>query len=94
MISDISEADKLQKGEILVVQAANIGWVKIFPKAAAIVTEIGAPLSHAVIIARELGIPTAVSCHGAFDRISDGDRISVDGTLGKVIILERAGEAE
>lgn len=90
VISDISEADRLQKGEILVVQAANIGWVKIFPKAAAIVTEIGAPLSHAVIIARELGIPAAVSCHGAFDRISDGDRISVDGTLGKVFILERA----
>lgn len=94
VISDISEADRLQKGEILVVQAANIGWVKIFPKAAAIVTEIGAPLSHAVIIARELGIPAAVSCHGTFDRISDGDRISVDGTLGKVVILERAGEAD
>ncbi|MDE6745973.1 MAG: hypothetical protein K2J72_04950, partial [Oscillospiraceae bacterium] len=57
VLTSIAEADALEKGEILVVPAANIGWVKTFPKAAAIVTDVGAPLSHAVIVARELGIP-------------------------------------
>ncbi|MGN0665900.1 MAG: PEP/pyruvate-binding domain-containing protein [Huintestinicola sp.] len=89
VLASIDEADSLQKGEILVVPAANIGWVKVFPKAAAIVTDIGAPLSHAVIVARELGIPAAVSCQYASGAIKTGWRIRVDGTSGTVTILER-----
>ncbi|MBQ7783708.1 MAG: phosphoenolpyruvate synthase [Oscillospiraceae bacterium] len=90
VLFSIDEANSLKQGEILVVPAANIGWIKIFPKAAAIVTDIGAPLSHAVIVARELGIPAAVSCQCASGTIKTGDRISVDGTSGKVYILEKA----
>ncbi len=89
VLSSIAEADTLEKGEILVVPAANIGWVKIFPKAAAIVTDVGAPLSHAVIVARELGIPAVVSCACASGTLKTGDKIRVDGTAGKVILLER-----
>ncbi|MBQ7989776.1 MAG: hypothetical protein IJ251_01860 [Oscillospiraceae bacterium] len=89
VLSDIDEADSIEQGEILVVPAANIGWVKVFPRISALVTDIGAPLSHAVIVARELGIPAAVSCQDAASRIVSGDRIRVDGTLGKVYILER-----
>lgn len=88
VLKSIAEADTLEKGEILVVPAANIGWVKIFPKAAAIVTDVGAPLSHAVIVARELGIPAVVSCQCASGVLKTGDKIRVDGTTGKVILLE------
>lgn len=88
VLSSISEADKFQNGEILVVQAANIGWIKLFPKAAAIVTDIGAPLSHAVIVARELGIPAVVSCQCASGVFKTGDKVRVDGTSGIVTLME------
>ncbi|MBQ8781566.1 MAG: hypothetical protein IJZ72_07845 [Oscillospiraceae bacterium] len=87
VLGSIDEADGFEKGEILVVPAANIGWIKIFPKAAAVVTDIGAPLSHAVIVARELGIPAVVSCQCASGVLKTGDRVKVDGTAGKVYIL-------
>ena len=76
-------------GEILVVPAANIGWIKVFPKVSAIVTDIGAPLSHVVIVARELGIPAVVSCQNASGVIKTGDMIKVDGTAGIIILSER-----
>lgn len=87
VLKSYEEADTLCAGEILVVPAANIGWVKLFPKVSAIVTDIGAPLSHAVIVARELGIPAVVSCQNASGIIHTGDLISVDGTAGVVTIL-------
>lgn len=90
VLKSIDEADSIEQGEILVVPAANIGWVRVFPKISAIVTDIGAPLSHAVIVARELGIPAAVSCQSASADLHTGDRIKVDGTLGRVYILDRA----
>ena len=88
VLASIDEADSFQKGEVLVVKAANIGWIKLFPKAAALVTDIGAPLSHAVIVARELGIPAAVSCQCASGVLKTGDRVRVDGTSGTVTILD------
>ena len=87
-MNSIDEADLFQKGEILVVKAANIGWIKLFPKSAALVTDIGAPLSHAVIVARELGIPAVVSCQCASGVLKTGDRVRVDGTSGTVTIID------
>ncbi len=84
VLKNIDEADTIEQGDILVVPAANIGWVKVFPKISALVTDIGAPLSHAVIVARELGIPAVVSCQSASSVLHTGDRIRVDGTLGRV----------
>lgn len=79
--------DRLQQGEILVTSATNIGWTLVFPKAAGIVTDIGAALSHAAIVARELGIPAVVNCGDATMRLKTGDRVRVDGTQGTVEIL-------
>ena len=83
------KGNELQIGEILVSSQTNIGWTLFFPKAAAIVTDIGAPLSHAAIVARELGIPAVVNCGDATTRLRTGDRVRVDGTSGTVQILER-----
>ena len=78
----------LEPGEILVTSQTNIGWTLFFPKAAAVVTDVGAPLSHAAIVARELGIPAVVNCGDATARLRTGDRVRVDGTQGVVEILE------
>ncbi len=80
----------LQPGEILVTTATNIGWTPLFPRAAAIVTDVGAPLSHAAIVARELGIPAVVGCREATAKLHNGDRIRVNGGQGTVEILARA----
>lgn len=81
------ESDHFQPGEILVTRMTDIGWTPIFLHAAAVVTDIGAPLSHAAIVARELGIPAVVGCGNATMRLKTGDRIRVDGSTGRVTIL-------
>ena len=59
-----------------------------FPLAAAIVTDIGAPLSHAAIVAREFGIPAVVGCGNATTVLKTGDTVTVNGAAGTVTILE------
>jgi len=81
------EGEKLQPGEILVATTTNVGWTPLFPKAAAIITDVGAPLSHAAIVARELGIPAVVGCGNATLRLKTGDKVMVDGGQGIVHIL-------
>jgi phosphohistidine swiveling domain-containing protein len=81
------EGGQLQPGEILVTTTTNIGWTPLFPRAAAIVTDVGAPLSHAAIVARELGIPAVVGCGNATMRLRTGDRVLVNGGQGVVEIL-------
>jgi phosphoenolpyruvate synthase/pyruvate phosphate dikinase len=84
----------LQAGEILVAVTTNVGWTPIFPRAGAVVTDVGAPLSHAAIVARELGIPAVVGCVDATTRLRTGDRVRVDGGLGVVEILETGQDAK
>ena len=87
VIGDVAEDGRLGAGEILVTTVTNIGWTPLFPRAAAVVTDVGAPLSHAAIVARELGIPAVVGCGNATMRVHDGDRVRVDGSAGTVEIL-------
>ena len=86
VISDISHLDEVKKGDILVTGATNIGWTLVFPKVSAIITDIGAPLSHAAIVAREFGIPAVVGCRNATTILKTGDIVTVDGGLGTVTI--------
>ncbi|GAA3213176.1 PEP/pyruvate-binding domain-containing protein [Nonomuraea helvata] len=87
VISGPEEGDRLKPGEILVTTLTNVGWTPMFPRAAAVVTDMGAPLSHASIVARELGIPAVVGTGNATMRLHDGDRIRVDGERGTVELL-------
>jgi phosphohistidine swiveling domain-containing protein len=89
-IDSPDEGDRLQAGEILVARTTNVGWTPLFPRAAAVITDIGGSLSHAAIVARELGIPAVVGCGDATIRLRDGDRVRVDGGRGTVEILETA----
>ncbi len=81
------DGDQLQEGEVLVAMQTDIAWTLLFPRAAAIVTDVGAPLSHAAIVARELGVPAVVGCGNATMRLNSGDRVRVDGARGTVEIL-------
>ena len=74
----------LQPGEILVVHTTDVGWTPLFLIAAGVVTELGGPLSHAAVVAREFGVPSVVNVSGATLAIKTGDRVRVDGDRGVV----------
>jgi pyruvate,water dikinase len=86
-IDTVEDGINLQPGEILVTITTNVGWTPLFPRLRAVVTDVGAPLSHAAIVARELGIPAVVGCGDATMRLKTGDRVRVDGGAGTVTIL-------
>jgi phosphohistidine swiveling domain-containing protein len=79
-----AEFDQLQPGEILVAPLTAPAWTPLFTKAAAVVTDVGSPASHASIIAREYGIPAVVGCGDATARLRTGMRVTVDGSTGNV----------
>lgn len=79
---------RLEPGEILVAEATDASWSPLFVKAGAIVVERGGPLSHAAILARELGLPAVLNVAGA-TRALEGCTVSVDGDQGVVVIESR-----
>ncbi|MFJ3921909.1 PEP-utilizing enzyme [Streptomyces sp. NPDC090022] len=93
VVADVAEGESLRPGEILVTTVTNIGWTPLFTRISAIVTDVGANLSHASIVARELGIPAVVGCGNATTRIRTGDRIRVDGGRGTVDVVGTAARS-
>ena len=91
LLDNPDQGEQLQAGEILVASQTNIGWTLFFPRAGGIITDVGAPLSHAAIVARELGIPAVVNCGDATSRLKTGDLVHVDGSQGVVEILQGRG---
>jgi phosphohistidine swiveling domain-containing protein len=86
VIFDPADGGELEPGDILVTPATDPMWTPLFVSAAAVVVDVGAPLSHAAIVSRELGIPCVVSAPHASRRIPNGATITVDGTTGTVTI--------
>ncbi len=84
VLASPEEGATFQRGEVLVAHITNVGWTPLFPRAAAVVTDVGAVLSHAAIVARELGIPAVVGTGDATVRLKTGDWVRVDGLAGTV----------
>ena len=80
----------LGDGEVLVTPLTDTAWTPLFLVAGAVVTDIGGLLSHATIVARDLGIPAVVNTKTGTVDLHDGDLVEVDGSAGTVKILERA----
>jgi rifampicin phosphotransferase len=79
---------RLEPGEILVAPSTDPGWTPLFLTAGALVMEMGGMMSHGAVVAREYGIPAVVGVAGATDQITTGQRITVDGSAGTVILDE------
>ena len=79
----------LQAGEILVAARTDPGWIMLFPSVAALLVERGSLLSHAAIVAREMGIPAIVSIPGVTQWLKDGDEVEMDGSTGIVTKIKR-----
>jgi len=85
---DPADAVDLEPGEVLVAPITDPAWTPLFLPSAAVIVQVGALMSHAVIVSRELGIPCVVSVENATERIPDGALVEVDGTAGTVTVLE------
>ncbi len=93
VILDPSDPGALEPGDVLVAPITDPSWTPLFVPAAAVVVDVGAPLSHAIIVSRELGIPCVVSVTGGTQKIPDGAVVTVDGTAGTVTIVGDGEEA-
>jgi len=77
---------RLEPGEILVAPSTDPGWTPLFLTAGALVMEMGGMMSHGAVVAREYGIPAVVGVAGATEQIVTGQRITVDGSAGTVVV--------
>ncbi|MCV7412390.1 hypothetical protein AWC05_17400 [Mycobacterium florentinum] len=88
IVTDPSFAD-VEPGEILVSHTTDPSWASIMFVSAALVVDIGGVISHAAVVARELGIPAVVNTRHGTELLRDGDRVRVDGAAGTVELLDR-----
>jgi pyruvate,water dikinase len=77
---------KLKPGDILVAVTTTPAWTPLFAQASAVVTDIGGPLSHSSIVAREYGIPAVMAARSATRSIHTGQVVTVDGNVGTVTV--------
>jgi pyruvate,water dikinase len=71
-------------GRILVAEHTDPGWTLLFPAAVGVLVERGSILSHAALVARELGVPCVVGIPGLLDALRDGEVVEMDGATGTV----------
>jgi pyruvate,water dikinase len=90
VIHGLEEFDQMKPGNILVAKITTPAWTPLFALASGIVTDVGGPLSHSSIVAREYGVPAVLGTGVATDRIRSGQRITVDGDSG-VVTLDESG---
>lgn len=90
VVLDPAEPGDLGPGDVLVAPITDPSWTPLFCPAEAVVVDVGAQMSHAVIVSRELGIPCVVSVVDATTTIPDGALVEVDGSNGTVTVLELA----
>jgi pyruvate,water dikinase len=94
VISSPGQIDELRDGEILVAPLTAPSWAPIFGKVRATVTDIGGIMSHAAIVCREYGLPAVTGAASGTLRIKTGQRIRVDGNVGRVTLLDEGVPSE
>ena len=87
IITGLDQAGQIEPGDVLVAPFTDAAWTPLFLVAGAVVVDLGAINSHAMVVARELGVPCVVSVQDATSRIPDGVLITVDGTAGTVTVM-------
>ncbi|RAM38957.1 PEP/pyruvate-binding domain-containing protein [Arthrobacter globiformis] len=76
----------MQPGEVLVARMTTPAWTPLFAMASGVVTDVGGPLSHSSIVAREYGIPAVLGTGVATQRVTSGQQVKVDGDAGTVTL--------
>jgi phosphohistidine swiveling domain-containing protein len=87
VITGTDAISEFQPGEILVAPQTDPSWTPLFMVASAVIVDTGSMGSHAMIVARELGIPCVAGLPKATEMIGTGTMVRVDGAAGTVEIL-------
>lgn len=83
------DAGAVRPGDVVVARRTDASWSPVFLRAAAVIVEEGGPLSHAAIVARELGLPAVVNVPGVVARLrEEAQPVTVDGDAGIVIVRD------
>jgi pyruvate,water dikinase len=90
VVSGPEDFSRMKTGDVLVAPLTTPAWTPLFARAAAVVTDVGGPLSHGSIVAREYGIPAVLGTGAATKRIRSGQMITVDGSSGEVTLSQSA----
>ena len=80
--------DQMRAGDVLVAPITTPAWTPLFALASAIVTDIGGPLSHSSIVAREYGIPAVLGTGEATRRIRSGQMRPLAGQPVQPVVVE------
>lgn len=88
ILTDPADVGRMQSGDVLVARMTTPAWTSLFAMASAVVTDVGGPLSHSSIVAREYGIPAVLGTGVATARLVDGRPVRVDGDAGTVTLLD------
>jgi phosphohistidine swiveling domain-containing protein len=86
--------DRSWASGFVVAEVTDVGYTAAFCYAAAVVTELGGPMSHAAVVAREFGFPCVVDAQGATRSLPAGALVEVDGTSGEIRLLELATDGD
>ncbi|WP_037274218.1 PEP-utilizing enzyme [Kibdelosporangium aridum] len=86
VIKSLDDDSDLEPGEVIVAVTTDSSWGPLFLAAGAVVCQTGAAISHAAIVARELGIPAVVSVPDCVERIKNGTVVTVNGSTGRVTV--------
>jgi pyruvate,water dikinase len=87
IVHDAADPGDIGPGDILVARHTDPSWTPLFSAVSGVVVDVGATVSHAVIVARELGVPCVTSATNATRLIPDGALVEVDGGAGTVTLL-------
>jgi len=88
VLRDVSEAEQLSAGDILITTQTDPGWAHIFFLIKGLIIERGGMLSHGAILAREFGIPAVVGVRNATKLIPQHATVFLDGDRGRAHVLE------
>ena len=84
VLTSLDQASSVEPGDILVTRSTTPAWTPLFSRLSGLVTDLGGPLAHGSIVAREVGIPAVMGTGTATGRIRSGQTITVLGSEGKV----------
>jgi pyruvate,water dikinase len=94
VLSGPEDFGQMHPGDVLVAGITTPAWTSLFAMASAVVTDVGGPLSHSSIVAREYSIPAVLGTGVATRRIRSGQSVRVDGDAGTVTLLDGPGTTD
>jgi pyruvate,water dikinase len=90
VVRDPASVADFEPGDVLVAPQTDPSWTPLFMVASAVVVGVGAMMSHAMIVSRELGIPCVAGIENVTELVTDGAMVEVDGAAGTVTVLQAA----